>query len=130
MKWRPYGARPVVLSSFAVWMSMRRWTVSAVLVKLLLAFESFGVVTRMMSVIVEPSAADGSTFSTRVKVGLVAPAVVMLVVVQVTAPPVEAGCGAPGAGPPRGVVGGGGGLVAGVGVVGAGEAAPGDGAVC
>src|SRR4051794_41854633 len=115
MKWRPYGARPVVLSSFAVWMSMRRWTVSAVLVKLLLAFESFGVVTRMMSVMVEPSAADGSTFSTRVKVGLVAPAVVMLGVVQGTAPPVEAGWGAPGARAPRGGGGAGGGVLSGVG---------------
>src|ERR1700741_3121718 len=87
MKCLPYGAPAVALSSFAVWMSMRRCTVSAVLVKLLLAFESFGVVTRMMSVIVEPSVADGSTFSTSENVGLVAPAVVMLVVVQVTALP-------------------------------------------
>src|SRR3954465_3519369 len=105
MKWRPYGARPVGLSSFAVWMAMRRWTVSAVLVKLLLAFESFGVVTRMMSVMVEPSAADGSTFSTRAKVGLVAPAVVLLVGMQVTGRPVGGVAGAPVPGPPMVIVG-------------------------
>src|SRR5258708_7877945 len=91
MKCLPYGATPVVLSSFAVWMSMRRWTVSAVLVKLLLAFESFGVVTRMVSVIVELSAAEGSTFSTSVNVGLVAPALVTPVVL--TARRWVGGCG-------------------------------------
>src|SRR4051794_39389556 len=90
MKCAPYGAPALALSFFAVCTSMRRCTVMVVLLKLLLAFESFGVVTRTVSVIVEPSAAAGSTFRTRVNVGLAVLAFVIAVVVQVAALPVDA----------------------------------------
>src|SRR3954451_840693 len=90
MKCAPYGGVPAALSFFDVCTSMRRCTVSVVLLTLLFAFESFGVVTRTVSVIVVPSAVAGSTFTTSVNVGLSEPLVVMLVVVQVTAAPVDA----------------------------------------